>query len=57
MQGFFNFRGATHITEQVNNIMDQTDIDDDDKLQQLLKLDYLKTQVGVQINHKLVDFL
>jgi hypothetical protein len=37
--------------------MENKALSDSAKLEQLLKLEFLKTQVGVQINQNLVDFL
>ena len=43
--------------KQIDTILDNEEMTDDEKLKSVLKVDFLKQQVGSNINHKLVDFL
>ena len=49
--------GMQQLPVQINEILDNDHISDQDKLRKLIRLDFLKSQVGVQINQRLVSFL
>lgn len=51
------FRGLQNIPALVNEIFDNEELSDGEKLRKLLKIEYLRSQVGVQMNHRLLDFL
>jgi hypothetical protein len=52
------FRGGLQqLPQQINDVLDNNELSDQEKLRKLIKIDFLKTQVGVQINQRLVDFL
>ena len=57
IQNFFDFRNANTCNYQVNTILAKEDLTDEDKLKQILALDFLRTQVGASGNFRLIEFL
>jgi hypothetical protein len=49
--------GMQQLPAQINDILDNQTTTDQEKLRKLIKLDFLKSQVGVQVNQRLVSFL
>ena len=57
IEGYFQFRGQQQTAYKVNIILEKTDVTNQEKLEELLQLDFLKQQVGPNGNFKLVEFL
>ena len=52
-----NFRQAHGVNSLANRILTNEEIPDDEKIKQLLSMDFLKWGVGAQGNFKLIEFL
>ena len=57
IQNFFNYRGTPKIISSVNEVLGNTELTNEEKVDELLGLQFLKTQVGAQGNFRLVEFL
>ena len=57
MYGYFGFGRGVNQTKQIETILDNDELNDEEKLEKILNVEFLKQQVGSTINHKLVEFL
>ena len=58
MLNFVNFGGFAKASTRVNEILEDTDLDDQEKLKELMRFEQIKSQVGSMSNNsKLLEFL